>query len=72
MPSLGTYHLTWVSFTLDVGYLSRLLQQSAAAAPDLGRGHLLSAAPLLPCAAVRSQVCLIYLQIFINCEMTQP
>ena len=38
MPSHNTYHLTWVSLTLDVGYLSWLLQQSAAAAPCLGRG----------------------------------
>ena len=29
MPSHNTYHLTWVSLTLKVGYLSRLLQQSA-------------------------------------------
>ena len=36
MPSLGAYQLTWVSLTLDVGYLlpwmwgisSQLLQQS--------------------------------------------
>jgi len=32
MPSLSTYHLTWVSLTLDVGYLF------TAAAPDLGHG----------------------------------
>ena len=45
MPSCNTYCLTWVSLTLDVGYLftaapasSRLLQQSAATAPYLGRG----------------------------------
>ena len=39
MPSHNTYHLTWVSLTSDVGYLSRLLQQSAAAAPYLGGGE---------------------------------
>ena len=48
MPSYNTYHLTWVSLTLDVGYLlpwmwgisSWLLQQSAATAPYLGLGRL--------------------------------
>ena len=52
MPSCNTYHLTWVSLTLDVGYLlpwtwgisSWLIQQSAAAAPYLGEGYLLTAA----------------------------
>ena len=38
MPSRNTYHLTWVSLTLDVGYSSRLLQQNAATPPYLGRG----------------------------------
>ena len=38
MFSHNTYRLTWVSLTLYVGYLFRLLQQSAAAAPYLGRG----------------------------------
>ena len=38
MPSCNTYHLTWVSLTFDVGYLSQLLQQSTAAAPYLGWG----------------------------------
>jgi len=39
MPYLSAYHLTWFSFTLDVGYLFMvLLQQSATAAPYLGRG----------------------------------
>ena len=37
MPSCNSYRLTWVSLTLYVGYL-QLLQQSAAAAPYLGRG----------------------------------
>ena len=32
MPSLNTYHLTWVSLTLDVGCLLM------AATPDLERG----------------------------------
>ena len=34
----NTYHLTWVSLTLVWGISSWLLQQSAAAAPYLGRG----------------------------------
>ena len=38
MPSRNTYRLTWVSLTLDGGYLFRLLQQNTAAAPYLGRG----------------------------------
>ena len=40
MPSRNTYHLTWVSLTLDVECVflsSCLLQQSAATAPYLGR-----------------------------------
>ena len=32
MPSLSAYHLTWVSFTLDMGYLF------LAATPNLGHG----------------------------------
>ena len=36
--SRNTYHLTWVSLTLDMRYLFRLLQQSAATAPYLGWG----------------------------------
>ena len=38
MPSHNTCGLTWVSLTLEWGVSSRLLQQSAAAAPYLGRG----------------------------------
>ena len=38
VASHNTYHLTWVSLTLDVGYLFMLLQQSAAAAPYLVGG----------------------------------
>ena len=38
MPSHNTYHLTWVSFTLDEGYLL------TATPPDLERG----VAPLGP------------------------
>ena len=38
MPSRNTCGLTWVSLTLEWGVSSRLLQQSAAAAPCLGRG----------------------------------
>ena len=43
MPSRDTYHLTWVSLTLDVGYLL------TAAPPDLERG----VAPLEPPAPVQ-------------------
>ena len=35
---LQHYHLTWVSLTLAWGISSRLLQQSTAATPYLGRG----------------------------------
>ena len=38
MPSCNTYRLTWVSLTFVWGISSRLLQQSAAAAPYLGSG----------------------------------
>ena len=38
MPSLSAYPLTWVSLAFDLGHLFTLLQQSAAAAPYLGRG----------------------------------
>ena len=39
MPSLSTYHLTWVSLTLDMDYISSwLLQQSVATAPYIGHG----------------------------------
>ena len=48
MPSLNTYRLTWVSLTLDVGYLSSKAQPLlltleeqyllTAAAPDLEHG----------------------------------
>ena len=38
MPSFNTYRLTWVSLTLDVDISSQQLQQSADAAPYLGRG----------------------------------
>ena len=34
--SRNTYHLTWVSLTLDVRYLFSMLQQSSATAPYLG------------------------------------
>ena len=44
MPSCNTYRLTWVSLTLGVGISSQLLQQSAAAAPYLGRGVFLTTA----------------------------
>ena len=46
MPSFSAYRLTWVSVTLDVGYLFTAVQQSAAAAPYLGGGVApLAAAP---------------------------
>ena len=35
MPSHNTYSLMWISLTLDVWYLLRLLQQSTATAPYL-------------------------------------
>ena len=38
MPSCNTYHLTWVSLILAWGISSRLLQQSTATIPYLGRG----------------------------------
>ena len=38
MPSCNTYRLTWVSLTLDVGYLFTGAPESAAAAPYLGQG----------------------------------
>ena len=38
IPSCNTYHLTWVSPTLDMGHLFSLPQQSVAAAPYLGWG----------------------------------
>ena len=40
MPSLNTYHLTWVSLTLDEGYLLM------AAPPDLERGVALLGPPV--------------------------
>ena len=46
MPSLNTYHLTWVSLTLDEGYLL------TAAPPDLKRG----VAPLGPPATMQPQL----------------
>ena len=36
--ALWQHLLTWVSLTLDVGYLFTAAQQSAAAAPYLGGG----------------------------------
>ena len=38
MPPLSAYCLTWVSLTLEWGVSLQLFQQSAATAPDLGRG----------------------------------
>ena len=51
MHSSNTYHLTWVSLTLGLGYLFTggylftTLQQSAAAAPYIGQGVSSHAAP---------------------------
>ena len=44
MTSHNVYYLTWISLTLDVGYLC-LLQQSTATTPYLDEGYLLTAAP---------------------------
>ena len=38
MPSRNTYHLTWVSLTLDMGYLFTAAPESSAAGPYIGRG----------------------------------
>ena len=43
MPSCNTYHLTWVSLTLDGGISSWLLQQRLILTLD--KGYLLTAAP---------------------------
>ena len=51
MPFLSAHCLTWVSLTLDVGISLRLLQKSATAAPELGRG----VAPLPHAFAQQSQ-----------------
>ena len=59
MPSLSSYHLTWVSFTLDMGYVFTLLQESAATAPDLGLG----AAPL--CYSCIMQLLLLHCSVAI-------
>ena len=50
MPSRSTYHLTWVSLPWTWGISSRLLQQSAAAAPNLGRGVSSHGCPSWPWA----------------------
>ena len=39
MPPCNTYHLTWVSLTVDVGYLLQALLLT------LDEGYLLTAAP---------------------------
>ena len=38
MPSRNTYSLTWVSFTLDVGYLFTAAPAKCSPAPYLGHG----------------------------------
>ena len=45
MPSPNTYRLTWVSLTLDVGYLFTAAPATLSLAPYLERGCLLTAAP---------------------------
>ena len=38
MPSLSTYHLSWVSLTLDIGYLFMAAPAKHSCSPDIGRG----------------------------------
>ena len=61
MPSFNTYHLTWVSLTLDLGYLLSCSSKAQPLLLTLDEGYLLTApapdlergiAPLgPPCAA---------------------
>ena len=45
MPSCNTYHLAWLSLTLDVGYVSTAVPESKATVPCLDEGYLLTAVP---------------------------
>ena len=45
MPSRNTYHLTWVSLTLDVGYLFTAAPAKHSRLLTLDEGYLLTAAP---------------------------
>ena len=42
MPSCNTYHLTWVSLTLDVGYLHRCSSKAQPLLLTLDEGYLLT------------------------------
>ena len=44
MPSCDTYHLTWVSLTLDVGYLFTAAPARHSLLLTLDEGYLLTAA----------------------------
>ena len=49
MPSRNTYHLTWVSLTLDLGYLFTAAPAKVQVLLlTLGEGYLLTAAAPLP------------------------
>ena len=58
MPSCNTYHLTWVSLTLDLGYL---FTATPALLLTLDEGYLLTTAPLGPLA--RQWLSILILQI---------
>ena len=45
MPSCNTYRLTWVSITLDVGYLFTAAPAKELLLLTLDEGYLLTAAP---------------------------
>ena len=45
MPSCNTYSLTWVSVTLDVGYLFTTAPANCSLLLTLDEGYLLTAAP---------------------------
>ena len=45
MPSLSAYHLTWVSLTLDMGYLFTAAPAKRSLLLTLDKGYLLTTAP---------------------------
>ena len=45
MPSFNTYHLTWVSLTLDLGYLLSCSSKAQPLLLTLDEGYLLTTAP---------------------------
>ena len=50
MPSRNTYHLTWVSLTLDIGYLHGCSSKAQPLILTLDEGYLLTtASPDLEC-----------------------